>query len=78
MNSVLSAIVSEVECVVDGCQTCTEYKDHQIKQNISRFGYKNDIHLYDSRKSEMIAAVDMKKVVMLPRMPGVKKAIFTK
>ena len=27
---------------------------------------------------EVMAAVDMQKVVMLPRMPGVKKAIFTK
>ena len=71
-------MVNEIECAIDGFQTCSEFEVHQMKQNISQFECRNNVNLYDPEKGEMIAAVDMQKVVMLPRMPGVKKCIFTK
>ena len=45
---------------------------------MARSEYKNDANLYKPAKGEAMAAVAMQKVVMLPRMPRVKKAIFTK
>ena len=78
VNSLLTSIVNQVECDVDGCTICAEYRDHQQKQNIARFEYKKDLNLYKPTNGEIVAAVDMQKVIMLPRMPGIKKAIFTK
>ena len=37
INSVLTVMVNQVECAVDECQICTNYADHQRKQNVARF-----------------------------------------
>ena len=77
-NSVLNSIVNEGECFSEGSKICSEYGDHNIKQSIARFEYTNDKNLYEPSNGEVMAAVVMQKVIVLPRMPGVKKAIFTK
>ena len=78
INSVISAIVNDTECLADGCLICKNQETHLMKKSLSRFEYKSDCFLYNSSKGESVVAVDMQKVVMLPRMPGVKKAIFTR
>ena len=78
VNSVISSMINDVECLVDSCQTCTKQVNHIAKKSLSQFEYKSDLNLYDASKGEMIAAVDMQKVIMLPHMPGVKRAIFTR
>ena len=44
--------------------------------NMSRSEYRNDSNLYTPRDS--LTAVDMQKVIMLPSMTGVKRAVFTR
>ena len=43
--------------------------------NISRLEYKKD-GLAQHEKGELVVSTDMQKVVMLPRLPGLKQAIF--
>jgi len=59
------------------CETCNSWKAHVERAKVSRKLYKEDAAL-ESTPSKAYFSVDMQKVIMLPRMPGVKTAVFTK
>ena len=61
----------------NACETCGSWKAHAEKTKVSRKLYKEDAEL-ESAASKAYFFVDMQKVIMLPRMPGVKTAVFTK
>ena len=48
------------------------------KANVSRAEYTNDSFLFKPDTGKTMQAVDMQKVIMLPRMPGIKRAVFTR
>ena len=57
------------------CQDCLKYSKHITTANIARAAYKEEaINNNDGSKF----SVDLQKVVMLPRMPGIKTVVFTK
>ena len=62
---------------VDGCETCMIFKVHIDIANRCREEYKKDKERKLEEK-EVVVSTDMQKVVMLPRMPGLKLAIFTR
>ena len=62
---------------VDGCETCMKFKGHIDIANRCREEYKNDKERM-LEEDEVVVSTDMQKVVMLPRMPGLKLAIFTR
>ena len=59
------------------CDVCREWREHKDRAKASREMYQ------DNSKQEWpaeccVRSVDLQKVIMLPRMPGNKTAIFTK
>ena len=77
VDYVMSKLVNAVECATENCEECADYKKHEMLYKVAREEYEKD------KKSEVpedtiIATTDMQKVIMLPRMPGIKLCIFTK
>ena len=64
-------------CLKDNCDICTRWKLHATRAKISREEYRRDVNRNKSENSIYFAS-DMEKVIMLPRLPGLKKVIFTK
>ena len=61
------------------CEICIKFNKHQAAANSVRAEYEEDkqrTKLCDP--GTLYVSVDMQKVVMLPRMPGYKVAIFTR
>ena len=59
------------------CEPCMLWNVHMESARISRSHYKQDV----ARKledHEAFLSVDMQKVIMLPRLPGVKTCLFTR
>ena len=65
------------ENVNEECETCLAWKKHIETARISRKLYKEDAALKQGDLTKYFS-VDMQKVIMLPRIPGVKTAVFTK
>ena len=65
-------------CLKDDCDTCTRWKLHAKRAKISREEYRWVVNRNNKSKSVIYFACDMEKVIMLPRLPGMKKAIFTR
>ena len=61
----------------DTCQMCTKLKTHIESARISRKNYQADAKL-QADPSKLHFSVDMQKEIMLPRVPGVKTAVFTR
>ena len=61
--------------VFESCDTCDTFSKHISMANISRLECKKD-GLAEHEKGELVVSTDMQKVVMLPRLPGLKQAIF--
>ena len=61
----------------NACETCDSWKAHDERAKVSRKLYKEDADL-ESTPSKAYFFVDMHKVIMLPRMLGVKTAVFKK
>ena len=78
VSDVMNILINDVDCNLISCKACSHYEKHLERANIARSVYMNDSHLYVAKKDETIQSVDMQKVIMLPRMPGVKRAVFTK
>ena len=57
------------------CTICIEYNHHIDNANSTGNEYKKD---KEGDPDKAYYSVDMQKVMMLPRLPGVKTAIFTK
>ena len=59
------------------CDFCSSYAEHKIKAQISLLKYKEDSLKVNTDK-ESYFSVDLQKIIMLPRLPGVKTVAFTK
>ena len=58
------------------CTKCKTWTDHIVKAGMARRLYRADKRQVE--KGEPIYAADLEKVIMLPRLPGIKTAIFTR
>ena len=63
--------------IPEACKECDEWVIHMNKAIRSRKEYRNDADMYPVEHSQFLSA-DMQKVQMLPRLPGVKTAVFTR
>ena len=61
----------------EGCDSCQRFGKHIITAIAAREHYKEDARK-DIDPNEIIMSVDLQKVMLLPRLPGLKKAIFCK
>ena len=77
VDFVLGKLINEVECICKNCGVCRDFKKHIKRANLSQEDYKKDVKK-DSSTDFAKVATDMQKVIMLPRIPGVKSAVFTK
>ena len=59
------------------CPICQKWEDHKLRVGRGRHHYKADA-AKEQTDDLSIRSVDLQKVIMLPRMPGVKTAVFTK
>ena len=66
----------ENNCDAD-CDICKEANTHREDARLARDAYVDD-KKEPFNDSSPIFSVDMEKVIMLPRMPGVKQCIFTR
>ena len=66
----------EDNCDAD-CDICKEANTHREDARLARDAYVDD-KKEPFNDSSPIFSVDMEKVIMLPRMPGVKQCIFTR
>ena len=78
ISEIMNLLVNEVDCQVNSFEICSKFNKHLERVNISRNGYSNDSHLFVHEKGNAMQAVDMQKMIMLPRMPGVTRAAFTR
>jgi hypothetical protein len=58
------------------CSVCLSWHNHIESANVARRHYQNDCVIKDPLTS--ILSTDMQKVMMLPRIPGVKSCVFTR
>ena len=61
----------------DDCLECIKWKEHFMRAKKSRKCYREDAKK-DWGDEYCVRSADLQKVIMLPRMPGVKTAVFTK
>ena len=61
----------------ENCEICDEFTEHITLANEGRNAYRLD-KKRDLDANEVVFSVDMQKVIMLPRMPGLKVAVFCK
>ncbi|XP_044024086.1 uncharacterized protein LOC122862640 [Siniperca chuatsi] len=59
------------------CSTCKKWEDHKERAARGRHHYKLDAEKQQSDNLS-IRSVNLQKVILLPRMPGVRTAVFTK
>jgi len=64
------------ECSAEECDLCSSWDLHMESVRISRMHYKNDCEKVAS--DEAFLSCDMQKIIMLPRMPGIKTCVFTR
>ena len=60
------------------CGICEEWKLHNEKAKESRAEYKKNVETSMEVSDTKYVSVDMQKVVLLPRMTGLKTCIFTR
>ncbi|XP_063046269.1 uncharacterized protein LOC134459601 [Engraulis encrasicolus] len=60
-----------------GCEICKEWEVHHFRAVRGRDHYRMDAEKQEEVDT-VIRSVDLQKVIMLPRMPGVKTAVFTR
>ena len=59
------------------CEECDSWVRHFENAKLSRTAYRNDADRYPE-PGKLFLSGDMQKVVLLPRLPGMKKCIFTR
>ena len=57
------------------CTKCKGWAEHIVSAGVARKLYRED-KKKEVEKGEPIYAVDLEKVIMLPRMPGIKTAVL--
>ena len=61
------------------CTKCHDWGHHIVKAGIARMLYREDAKKQrEDAKKHPVYAADLEKVIMLPRLPGNKTAIFTR
>ena len=60
-----------------GCERCQHHSEHIRRRDEARAAYKMDAGRTPDDQ-EVITSVDLQKVMMLPRLPGVKSCAFTR
>lgn len=60
-----------------GCKQCEIITIHKERARLSRTMYKLD-SAKDWSPNHVVRSADLQKIIMLPRMPGIKTAVFTK
>jgi len=60
----------------DNCTDCVKWREHIERAHVSRKHYQDDGALIHDNSAVM--SVDMQKVLMLPRLPGVKTCVFAR
>ena len=61
----------------DNCESCVDFISHIKTASQARESYRRDKD-HELNDDELIASVDMQKVIMLPRIPGLKVVVFCK
>ena len=61
----------------NGCSACETHQLHLVRANQSRTLYRADVAL-NNDPTKPIFSMDMQKVLMLPHLPGLKSALFTR
>ena len=61
----------------DNCESCGDFISHIKTASQARESYRRDKDR-ELNDDELIASVDMQKVIMLPRIPGLKVVVFCK
>ncbi|KAG5269081.1 hypothetical protein AALO_G00198090 [Alosa alosa] len=61
----------------DDCLQCESWRTHTSAATETRLHYRADADR-DWPENTAVRSVDLQKVIMLPRMPGVKAAVFTR
>ncbi|GFR89043.1 CAI-1 autoinducer sensor kinase/phosphatase CqsS [Elysia marginata] len=69
-----SELENGVECA---CELCESFVRHKERTALARAACKADA-AREPEDFEIITSVDLQKVIMLPRLPGVKSCAFTK
>ena len=64
------------ECNAEECDLCSSWDMHMESARVSRMHYKNDCEKVAA--DEAFLSCDMQKIIMLPRMPGIKTCMFTR
>ncbi|XDV25699.1 hypothetical protein PO909_029572, partial [Leuciscus waleckii] len=59
------------------CHSCLQWEEHKRRAEIGSQHYRLDAER-EEVDDQVIRSVDLQKVIMLPRMPGVKSAVFTR
>ena len=77
VDYILGKLVNEVDCVCNDCEISADFKKHIERANLSREEYRKYVR-GDSSTEFVTVATDLKKVIMLPRLPGVKTVVFTR
>ena len=67
---------TEVVCST-GCKKCEDFMDHILQRNRSRKDYEKDKELTALDNNTLYLSCDLQKVILLPRLPGYKRSIFT-
>ena len=68
---------SHTEEMVD-CPECLRWQKHKQSALQSRLRYKEDAETSSWPDGTSVRSADLQKVIMLPRMPGVKSCVFTR
>lgn len=78
MNSTNSCMntLRHTNDTVNDCLQCETWQKHKNSALQSRLAYQTDAEK-DCVGDTSVRSVDLHKVIMLPRMPGVKTAVFT-
>ena len=61
--------------LLENCKLCQAWKEHALQAKITRLHYQIDKEK-SHNSNEAYYAADMEKVIMLPRLPGMKKVHF--
>lgn len=65
----------------ENCAQCNDWKDHSERAKVSRTAYKADVEtatVHSAEDETKYLSVDLQKVILLPRLPGMKACIFTR
>jgi len=62
---------------IELCSKCTEWREHNDRARLARVNYLADKDTPNDKNCARFTT-DMQKIIMLPAMPGVKTAVFTR